>query len=124
VSPLFAGGGPFAVARRKRRWLVYVGALLTVAVAVVLITGFAAPGFLVARQLDVTAAQSGVQRILSDPAGYGATNVSDVACNDGQSPTITKGSTFTCEATIDRVRQLFVVTFTDDAGGYQVGRPH
>jgi hypothetical protein len=33
------------------------------------------------------------------------------------------GDSFTCEATIDRVTHLFVVTFTDDAGSHEVGRP-
>jgi hypothetical protein len=34
-----------------------------------------------------------------------------------------EGDSFTCEATIDRVKQVFVVTFTDDAGSYKVGHP-
>jgi hypothetical protein len=104
--------------------LCYVGALTALVVAAVLIVGLAAPGFFVTRELDVTKAQAGVQHILSDPAGYGARNVSDVKCNDGQDPTVTKADSFTCEATIDRVKHLFVVTFTDDAGSYEVGHPH
>jgi hypothetical protein len=119
----FAAYGPPALERRKRFRLLYVGALTALVVAVGLITGFAAPGFLVTRELDVTKAQAQVAHILSDPAGYGARNVSDVACNDGRNPTITKGATFTCEATIDHIRQLFVVTFTDDEGSYSVSQP-
>lgn len=104
------------------RWC--VGALVAFVGSALLITGFVLPGFWVTKKLDVANVQAGVQRVLSDPSGYGAKDVGDVACNDGQNPTIAKGSTFTCEATIDRVKQLFVVTFTDDAGNYTVGRPH
>ncbi len=103
------------------RWVCYGGALGVLLVAVVLITGFGAPGFFVTRQLDIVKTQAAVEHLLADPSGYGAKRVSDVTCNDGQNPTIAKGATFTCEATIDRIKQQFVVTFTDDEGGYQVG---
>ncbi|OBB89195.1 hypothetical protein A5781_03750 [Mycobacterium sp. 852002-30065_SCH5024008] len=88
-----------------------------------LIAGFWAPGFFVTNQLDVTAVQAGVAHVLSDPAGYGAKNVSDVICNDGQNPTVTKGGTFTCQATIDHLNHQFLVTFTDDTGSYEVSAP-
>ncbi|OBK46777.1 DUF4333 domain-containing protein [Mycobacterium sp. 1081908.1] len=105
-------------------WPWYVGGFAAFVAAALLFTGLVAPGFWLTKKLDVAKAQAGVQRILSDPSGYGAKNVSDVTCNDGQNPTIAKGNTFTCEATIDRVKQLFVVIFTDDEGNYTVGRPH
>ncbi|OBG95255.1 hypothetical protein A5697_02215 [Mycobacterium sp. E3251] len=89
----------------------------------VLVAGFWAPGFFVTKQLDVTAVQAGVAHVLSDPAGYGAKNVSDVTCNDGQNPTVTKGGSFTCQATIDHLKHQFLVTFTDDTGGYEVSAP-
>ncbi|WP_264044190.1 DUF4333 domain-containing protein [Mycobacterium paraffinicum] len=89
----------------------------------VLIAGFWGPGFFVTTQLDVTAVQAGVAHVLSDPAGYGGKNVSDVTCNDGQNPTVTKGGTFTCQATIDHLKHQFLVTFTDDTGSYEVSAP-
>jgi hypothetical protein len=101
----------------------YLCAAGTLIAAAALIAGFLTPGFFVTKQLDITAVQAGVTRILSDPNGYGARNVSDVTCNDGQNPTVAKGGTFTCQATIDHIKHQFVVTFTDDAGGYQVSAP-
>ncbi|MCV7397714.1 DUF4333 domain-containing protein [Mycobacterium paraseoulense] len=98
----------------------YLGAGITVAAAAIAVPGFWAPGFFVTKQLDVAAVQAGVAHVLSDPAGYGARSVGDVSCNDGQNPTVTKGGTFTCQATIDHLKHQFVVTFTDDAGSYQV----
>jgi Domain of unknown function (DUF4333) len=101
-----------------------VAGILTTLVVTVVILGLAVYGFVIARRLNVTAVQAGVAHVLSDPAGYGARNVSDVTCNDGQNPTIARGNKFTCEATIDRVKRVFLVTLTDDAGSYQVGRAH
>jgi Domain of unknown function (DUF4333) len=98
-----------------------LGLLVLAAVAVVL---FWIPGFLVTTKLDVNAAQSGVEQILTDEAnGYGAKNVEDVKCNDGQSPTVKKGDTFDCEVSIDGTKRQVTVTFQDDDGTYEVGRP-
>ena len=55
--------------------------------------------------------------------GYGAKNVKDVKCNDGQSPTVKKGDTFNCEVSIDGTKRQVTVTFQDDNGTYEVGRP-
>ncbi len=64
-----------------------IGLLAAIVVAAVLVTGFWKPGFFVTTKLDVSAAQSGVQQILTDEAnGYGAKNVKDVKCNDGKEP--------------------------------------
>ncbi len=101
----------------------YLGATLTVIAAALLITGFWTPGFFVTKQLDISAAQAGVTHVLSDSNGYGARNVSDVRCNDGHNPTIVQGGTFTCQATIDRIKHQFVATFTDDAGSYEISTP-
>ena len=82
------------------------------------------PGFFVTTKLDVNAAQTGVQQILTDEAnGYGAKNVKDVKCNNGQSPTVKKGDTFNCEVSIDGTKRQVTVTFQDDNGTYEVGRP-
>lgn len=119
----FVAAGPPPAARRPRRWPLLLGAAASAGAAAVLMTGFWAPGFFVTQQLDVRAAQAGVAHVLSDPAGYGAKDVSDVTCNDGGNPTISKGATFTCQATIDHIKHQFVVTFTDDAGSYEISAP-
>jgi hypothetical protein len=101
-----------------------IGLLAALVVAVVLVLGFWKPGFFVTTKLDIGAAQSGVQQILTDEAnGYGAKNVKDVKCNDGQSPTVKKGDTFNCEVSIDGTKRQVTVTFQDDNGTYEVGRP-
>ncbi|WP_199255829.1 DUF4333 domain-containing protein [Mycolicibacterium mengxianglii] len=101
-----------------------LGVLGAIIVAVVLVLGFWKPGFFVTTKLDVDKAQQGVQQILTDEAnGYGATNVQDVTCNGGESPTVKKGDTFTCEVSIDGTKRQVTVTFQDDDGTYEVGRP-
>jgi hypothetical protein len=101
-----------------------VGLLAAVIIAVVLVLGFWKPGFFVTTKLDVGAAQTGVAQILSDEAnGYGAKNVKDVKCNNGASPTVKKGDTFDCEVSIDGTKRQVTVTFQDDNGTYEVGRP-
>jgi hypothetical protein len=101
-----------------------IGLLAAIVVAVVAVLGFWKPGFFVTTKLDVDAAQSGVQQILTDESnGYGAKNVKDVKCNDGQSPTVKKGDTFDCEVSIDGTKRQVTVTFQDDNGTYEVGRP-
>ncbi len=101
-----------------------LGVLGAIIVVVVLVLGFWKPGFFVTTKLDVNRAQEGVQQILTDEAnGYGATNVEDVTCNGGQSPTVRKGDTFDCEVSIDGTKRQVTVTFQDDNGTYEVGRP-
>jgi hypothetical protein len=101
-----------------------LGLLAVVIVAVVLVLGFWKPGFFVTTTLDVDAAQTGVQQILTDEAnGYGAKNVKDVRCNDGVSPEVKKGDTFNCQVSIDGTKRQVTVTFQDDNGTYEVGRP-
>ncbi|WP_277242781.1 DUF4333 domain-containing protein [Mycolicibacterium obuense] len=101
-----------------------VGLLAAIVVAVVLVLGFWKPGFFVTTKLDVNAAQTGVQQILTDQTnGYGAKNVSNVKCNNGVSPTVKKGDTFNCEVSIDGTKRQVTVTFQDDKGTYEVGRP-
>ena len=101
-----------------------IGLLAALVVAVVAVLGFWKPGFFVTTKLDVNAAQSGVQQILTDESnGYGAKNVKDVKCNNGESPTVKKGETFDCEVSIDGTKRQVTVTFQDDNGTYEVGRP-
>ncbi len=101
-----------------------IGLLAALVVAVVAVLGFWKPGFFVTTKLDVSAAQSGVQQILTDESnGYGAKNVKDVKCNNGESPTVKKGETFNCEVSIDGTKRQVTVTFQDNNGTYEVGRP-
>jgi hypothetical protein len=101
-----------------------LGSLAALTLLVVLVLGFWKPGFFVNTKLDVNKAQQGVQQILTDESnGYGAKNVSDVKCNNGTNPTVKKGDTFTCEVSIDGTKRQVTVTFQDDKGTYEVGRP-
>jgi Domain of unknown function (DUF4333) len=101
-----------------------IGVLAALIVAVVLVMGFWKPGFFVTTKLDVNKAQSGVQQILTDQVnGYGVKNVKDVKCNEGKNPTVKKGETFTCDASVDGQHKQVTVTFQDDSGTYEVGRP-
>ena len=98
-----------------------LGALL---LALLLVLGFWKPGFFVTTKLDVNKAQQGVQQILTDESnGYGAKNVKDIKCNNGQNPQVKKGDTFNCEVSIDGTKRQVTVTFQDDKGTYEVGRP-
>jgi len=120
-------GQPAAEEGSKRSLAVIggvIGLLAAIIVAVVLVMGFWKPGFFVTTKLDINAAQTGMQQILTDEAnGYGAKNVKDVKCNDGASPTVKKGDTFNCEVSIDGTKRQVTVTFQDDKGTYEVGRP-
>jgi len=101
-----------------------VGVLAAIIIAAVLVLGFWKPGFFVTTKLDVNKAQAGVQQILTDETnGYGAKNVKDVKCNNGQNPTVKKGDTFNCDVSIDGTKRQVTVTFQDDTGTYEVGRP-
>ena len=103
---------------------VVIGLVALVIVGAVVVLGFVKPGFFWTNKLDINSAQSGVRQILTDEAnGYGAKNVKDVKCNDGQSPTVKKGGTFNCEVSIDGTKRQVTVTFQDDDGTYEVGRP-
>jgi hypothetical protein len=123
-APYGQPGAEDAAKKSTRSTAILLGALGAVLLVAVLILGFWQPGFFVTTKLDVNKAQQGVQQILTDEAsGYGAQNVSDVKCNNGQNPTVKKGDTFTCEVSIDGTKRQVTVTFQDDKGTYEVGRP-
>ncbi|GAQ33119.1 membrane protein [Mycobacterium pseudoshottsii JCM 15466] len=101
-----------------------VGGIALLFVVVILVLGFWVPGFFVTTKLDVSKANAGVQQVLTDEAnGYGAKNVKDVKCNDGTDPTVKKGATFDCTVSIDGASKHVTVTFQDNKGTYEVGRP-
>jgi hypothetical protein len=115
--------------QRPKRSLGVIGAVIgtvaAIVIAVVLVTGFWEPGFFVTTKLDINKAQQGVQQILTDQTnGYGAKNVKDVVCNQGKGdPVVKKGDSFTCDVSIDGTKRHVTVTFQDDKGTYEVGRP-
>lgn len=101
-----------------------VGALVVLLLAVVGVLGFWKPGWFVTTELDVNKAQEGVTKILTDEEnGYGNKSVSDVTCNDGKNPKVKKGDTFTCEVSVDGTKRQVTVTFQNNDGTYEVGRP-
>lgn len=116
-----SGGG----AKRSLALIGGVAAVLVVLIAAVVgVLGFWKPGFFRTTELNVNSAQSGIQQVLTDEAtGYGAKDVSNVKCNNGQNPTVKKGDTFTCEVNIDGTKRQVTVTFRDDEGTYEVSRP-
>lgn len=120
-------GQPPALAPGKKSGRT-VGILLAVlgavVVAAVLVTGFWKPGFFITTKLDVNKVQDGVKQVLTDGStGYGAKDVKDVKCNNGQNPTVKKGGTFTCEVSVEGTKRQVTVTMQDDKGTYEVGRP-
>jgi Domain of unknown function (DUF4333) len=101
-----------------------IGVLVAIIVAVVLVMGFWKPGFFVTTKLDVTKAQQGVQQILTDQtSGYGVKKADNIKCNNGQNPTVKKGDSFTCDVSVDGQHKQVTVTFQDNNGTYEVGRP-
>ena len=109
---------------RFRRLAALLGGLAALLAALTLVLGFWEPGWFVTNKLDVNKAQAGVQQVLSDETnGYGAKNVKDVTCNNGENPTVRKGASFDCHVSIDGAQKKVTVTFQDDRGTYEVGRP-
>ena len=122
--PYLPPGAEEAGKKSNRLLGIILGGLGALALLAILVLGFWKPGFFVTTKLDVNKAQQGVQQILTDESnGYGAKNVKDVKCNNGQNPAVKKGDTFTCEVSIDGTKRQVTVTFQDDKGTYEVGRP-
>ncbi|MFD6882848.1 DUF4333 domain-containing protein [Rhodococcus sp. NPDC060084] len=70
--------------------------------------------------LDAEAAEAGVAKVLTE--SYGATEVGDVSCPTGQE--VAAGNSFACTVTVDGQYRSVTLTFTDDAGTYEVSRPN
>lgn len=114
------GFGDPAVEGRRRRspwpWILSgVGAL----VVVVLVLGFVVPGFFYRTVLDARAVQKGVERILVD--SYDIQGVESVRCPSGQP--VRKGTTFTCQVTIDGRHAEVEITIRNSEGSYEVSHP-
>jgi hypothetical protein len=95
--------------------------LVGIAVLVINIPKLGATGGTV---LDVSKVQAGVLQTLSDPAsGYGANTVTDVSCNNGRNPSADKGTTFTCDATVNGAQRHVTVIVSDDSCTYEIDGP-
>ncbi|MBY6410077.1 DUF4333 domain-containing protein [Rhodococcus sp. BP-252] len=71
------------------------------------------------KTLDRTAAESGVEEIVTGT--YGSSGVTDVSCPDGQD--VKRGNSFDCSLNVDGISRTVTLTFTDDDGTYEVSRP-
>jgi Domain of unknown function (DUF4333) len=116
-----------AGADRKKRipWLlVGAGGLAVLIGAAVLLGNISKLGIAGGTVLDVAKVQAGVLQTLSDPAsGYGANTVTDVSCNNGHNPSADKGTTFTCDATVNGTPRHVTVVVSDDIGTYEIDGP-
>ena len=116
-------GGESRASRRRGqsggggKKLIAGAAVLVIVLAVLAVTAFWKPGFLVTEEFDQQALQAGVTQILTQDYGLGATGVT---CPEGQE--VAAGTTFTCSATVDGEAVEVPVTVLDDQGTYQVGR--
>lgn len=111
--PAPAGGGK----KNSRRGLLFggIGALVVVVVAVVL--GFV---FLSSDQLDNSAVQTGVQKVLKD--SYGIDDVQDVSCPSGQEVKV--NNSFDCTLKVGGEQKKVTIKVTKSDGTYEVGRPN
>ncbi|MCX5045823.1 DUF4333 domain-containing protein [Aldersonia sp. NBC_00410] len=110
VPPTPADGGK----RSRTPLFIVLAVLIVVGVGVGAIYYFAASS-----TLDRQAAEAGVTQVLTE--SYGLQNVADASCPAGQK--VKKDDTFSCTVTIDGESRSVTVTFVDDDGTYEVGRP-
>ncbi|MDH6678758.1 hypothetical protein M2284_002971 [Rhodococcus sp. LBL1] len=112
VPPASASSG------NNKKILMLVGILVA---AVVVVGGVLfAVGSFGSKTLDQTAAQKGVEQIVTE--SYGARSVSGVSCPSGQK--VEQGASFECSLTVDGTPKKVTVTFTDNEGTYEVSRPN
>jgi hypothetical protein len=104
--------------------LVGAGGLVVLIGTAVLLGSISKLGIAGGAVLDVAKVQAGVLQTLSDPAsGYGANTVTDVSCNDGHNPSADKGTTFTCDATVNGAPRHVSIVVSDDNGTYEIDGP-
>lgn len=113
---------------RDSRWVTaLLGSVIAVCVALaaaILLLGFWKPGFFRTTRLNINDVQAAVQQILTDDiTGYGITGVGAVTCNDGRSPKVKVGASFTCRVTVDGADRTVTVTIEDRDGTYGVSAP-
>jgi hypothetical protein len=107
-----------------RRLLLSAGIVVVLVEAPVLLSGISRLGFSGGKVLDISKVQTGVLQTLSDPAsGYGANTVGEISCNNGRNPNADKGTTFTCDVTVNGAKRHVTVMVSDDNGTYEIDRP-
>ncbi|MFR9803376.1 DUF4333 domain-containing protein [Pseudonocardia sp. RS010] len=120
TGTLPAGEGRAARRRgrpRSRTALLAGATAVVVVLAVLAVTAFWKPGFLITEEFDQQALQDGVTQILTQDYGLGTTGVS---CPEGQE--VAAGTVFSCSANVDGEDVEVPITVLDDQGTYQVGR--
>lgn len=76
------------------------------------------------KKIAVADVQTEIPKVLVDRTnGYVSGDIKDVKCNNGHDPTVKKGDTFTCTASVRGKQHQLTVTFQDDNGTYVVGLP-
>lgn len=109
--------------RKHGRTTTLVVTATSVVAVVVAVVGVVAGGWFGSTELNVTAAQGAITKLLAKPENGFGSAVTDVTCNHGQNPTVVKGASFTCTATIDGTSRQLTATFTDDTGNYDISAP-
>ncbi|MFD6354746.1 DUF4333 domain-containing protein [Nocardia tengchongensis] len=109
--------GQSAPAGKKKTGLV-IGIIAAVVVVLAAVGGGLA-WLLSKDQLDNSAVQSGVQKVLKDT--YGIDDVQDVKCPSGQKVEVDK--TFDCTLKVGGENKKVTIKITKDDGTYEVGRP-
>jgi len=122
-APSGASRGP----RGRPRALLWgaLGVLAATVLAAGVFIGLSTPSaWFGGKELDIGNAQAEVQRVLTDDiTGYGDAGVADVTCNGGHNAAVRVGASFTCQVTVDGTPRQVTVTFLDDNGNFEVGRP-
>ncbi|MEB3367164.1 DUF4333 domain-containing protein [Saccharopolyspora mangrovi] len=114
-------GFPAAPQRRTRSKLPWIlaGSGVLVVLAVVLVLGFAAPGFFVRPVFDAASVEKGVAQTLK--GSYNIAGVGPVTCPDGQPVEVRHR--FDCQVQINGASKVVTVTVKNDEGVYEVGHP-
>ncbi len=102
----------------KSKLPLLIGAVVALVIVVGAVIAIATLG--AKTTLDAAAAEAGVVKVLTE--SYGAAEVGDVSCPTGQE--VAAGNSFTCTVTVDGQYRSVTLTFTDDAGTYEVSRPN
>lgn len=126
AGPPYGPGAPAGAQRSKLPTaLLWGGAgLVAVVLGIALVIGLSNPELLSTKKLYIQDAQSEIQRVLTDDiTGYGAKDVADVKCNNGENVTVKPGNSFTCHVRVDGAPRSVTATFLDNSGNFEVGRP-
>ncbi|MEU0544548.1 DUF4333 domain-containing protein [Nocardia sp. NPDC005978] len=109
---------PQQPAPAKKKTGLIIGAVVAVLVVLGAIVGGVV--LLTAKdQLDNSAVQTGVQKVLKD--SYGIEDVQDVSCPSGKKVEVDK--TFECSVKVGGEAKKVTIKITKDDGTYEVGRP-